>query len=113
MFYSNYFTYTPLQLIKPTPINKQINDCGTQFESNKAKILWDVDILFKYFGQQRDNGCLSENILTQKLLVLMLLFSVYRISTVKLFSVNYMVLSYQSHFYQQKYSSIPEKATFI
>ena len=75
MFNRNYFAYSPLQLIKSTPINKQIYGWGIQFESNKArtKFLWGVNVL-----QQGDNDCSSEKNLTEKLLVLMLLLGAYK-----------------------------------
>ena len=46
-----------------------------------------------YFEQQGDNNSLSDKLLTQKLLILLLLLGAYRISTVKLFSVSNMVLN--------------------
>ena len=59
----------------------------------KLSFKWDVDILFKYFEQQGDNNSLSDKLLTQKLLILLLLVGAYRISTVKLCSVSNMVLN--------------------
>ena len=47
-----------------------------------------MDILFRYFEQQGDN-----KELTQKLLILFLLLSAHRASTVKLFIVSNMVLN--------------------
>ena len=80
MFNRNYFAYSPLQLIKSKPINKQIYGWGIQSESSKARIkfLWDVNILSKYFEQQGDNDCSSEKNLTEKLPVLMLLLGAYK-----------------------------------
>ena len=52
-----------------------------------------MDILFRCFEQQGDSCLLSEIILIQKLIVLLLLFGTYRLSTIKLFSVNNMVLN--------------------
>ena len=54
---------------------------------SKLSFVWDVDILFRYFEQQGDNNSLSDKLLTQKLLILLLLLGAHRISTVKLFSV--------------------------
>ena len=56
----------------------------------KLSFAWDMDILFRYFKQQGDNNSLSEKLLTQKLLVLLLLLGVHRVSTGKLFSVSNM-----------------------
>ena len=55
--------------------------------------MWDVDMLFRYFEQQGDNNSLSDKLLTQKLLILLLLLGGHRIGTVKLFSVSNMVLN--------------------
>ena len=52
-----------------------------------------MDILFWYFEQQGDSCLLSETISTQKLIVLLLLLGVHRLSAIKLFSVNNMVLN--------------------
>ena len=52
----------------------------------KISSQWNVGILFKYFEQQGDNCLLSEIILTQKLIILLLL-GVHRLSTIKLFSI--------------------------
>ena len=59
----------------------------------KLSFVWDVNILFRYFEQQGDNDSLSDKLLTQKLLILLLLLGAHRISTVKLFSVSNMVLN--------------------
>ena len=59
----------------------------------KLSFVWDVDILFRYFEQQRENSSLSNRLLTQKLLVLLLLLGAHRISTVKLFGLSNMVLN--------------------
>ena len=82
MFNRNYIAYSPLQLIKTKPINKQIYGWGIQSESSKARIkfLWDVNILSKYFEQQGDSDCSSEKNLTEKLLALMLLLGAYKIT---------------------------------
>ena len=56
--------------------------------------VWDVDILLRYnFEQQEDNCLLSEIILTQKFIVLLLLLGAPRLSTIKLFSINNIVLN--------------------
>ena len=48
--------------------------------------VWDVDILLRYnFEQQEDNCLLSEIILTQKFIVLLLLLGAPRLSTIKLY----------------------------
>ena len=59
----------------------------------KLSFVWDVDILFRYFEQQGDNCLLSDIILTQKLIILLLLLGAHRLSTIKLFSINNMVLN--------------------
>ena len=59
----------------------------------KLSFVWDVNILFRYFEQQGDNDSLSDKLLTQKLLILLLLLGAHRSSTVKLFSVSNMVLN--------------------
>ena len=59
----------------------------------KLSFVWDINILFWYFEQQGDNNLLSDKLLTQKLLILLLLIGAHRISTVKLFSVSNMVLN--------------------
>ena len=52
-----------------------------------------MDILLRYFEQQGDNCLLSDIILTQKLIILLLLLGAHRLSTIKLFSINNMVLN--------------------
>ena len=59
----------------------------------KLSFLWDVDILFRFFEQQGNNCLLSDTILTQKLITLLLLLGAHRLSTIKLFSINNMVLN--------------------
>ena len=59
----------------------------------KLSFVWDVAILFRYFEQQGDSNSLSDKLLKQKLLILLLLLGAHRISTVKLFSVSNMVLN--------------------
>ena len=59
----------------------------------KLSFVWDVDILFRYFEQQGDNCLLSDIILTQKLIILLLLLGTHRLSTIKLFCINNMVLN--------------------
>ena len=51
-----------------------------------------MDILFRYFEQQWDNCLLSDIILTKKLIILLLL-GPHRLSTIKLFCINNMVLN--------------------
>ena len=60
---------------------------------SRLSFLWDVDILFRYFKQQGDNCLLSDIILTQKLIILLLLLRAHRLSTIKLFSINNMALN--------------------
>ena len=62
----------------------------------KVGFVWDVNILFRYFEQQGENNSLSDKLLTQKLVILLLLFGAHRISTAKLFSVSNIVLNYLS-----------------
>ena len=45
----------------------------------RLSFAWDVDILFRYFEEQGDNNSLSDKLLTQKLLTLLLLLGVHRI----------------------------------
>ena len=59
----------------------------------KLSFVWDVDILFRYFEQQGDNCLLSDIILTQKLIILLLLLGAHRLSTIKLFCINNMLLN--------------------
>ena len=59
----------------------------------KLSFVWDVDILFRYFEQKGDNSSLPLNILTQKLLTLLLLLGAHRLSTIALFSVDHMILN--------------------
>ena len=59
----------------------------------KLSFVWDVDILFRYFEQQEDNCLLSDITLTQKLIILLLLLGAHKLSTIKLFSINNMVLN--------------------
>ena len=76
----------------------------------KLRSVWDVDIFFRYF-EQGGNNPLSDKLLAQKLLILLLLIGTHRISTAKLFSVSNMVLNKLSvTFYLQKYYSTLEKA---
>ena len=58
----------------------------------KLSFVWDVDILFRYIEQYKDN-CLSDIILTWKLIILLILLGAHRLSTIKLFSINNMVLN--------------------
>ena len=60
----------------------------------KLSFVWDVDILFRYFEQQVDNCLLSDVILTQKLIILLLLLGAHSLSTINLFCINNMVLNY-------------------
>ena len=48
----------------------------------KLSFVMNVDILFRYFEQQGDNRLLSEIILTQKLIILLLLLGALRLSTI-------------------------------
>ena len=59
----------------------------------KLSFVWDVDILFRYFELQGDNCLLSDIILTQKLIILLLLLGAHRLSTIKLFCINNMFLN--------------------
>ena len=59
----------------------------------KLSFLWDVDISFRYFERQGDNCLLSDIVLTQKLIILLLLLGAHRLSTIKLLSINNMVLN--------------------
>ena len=54
----------------------------------KLSFIWDVDILLRYFEQQGDNCLLSDIILTQKIIILLLLLGDHRRSTIKLFCTN-------------------------
>ena len=59
----------------------------------KLSFVWVVDVLLRYFEQQGDNVLLSDVILTQKLIILLLLLGAHRLSTITLFSINIMVLN--------------------
>ena len=59
----------------------------------KLSFVWDVDILFRYFEQQGDNCLLSDIILTQKLIILLLLLGAHSLCTINLFCINNMVLN--------------------
>ena len=61
---------------------------------SKPSFVWDVDILFRYFKQQGDNCLLSAIILIQKLVILLLVLGAHRLNTItiKLFSINNMIL---------------------
>ena len=48
----------------------------------KLSFAMDVDILFRYFEQQGDNRLLSEIILTQKLVILLVLLGAPSLSTI-------------------------------
>ena len=61
----------------------------------KLSLAWDMDIFFRYFEQQGDNCLLSDILLTQKLLILLLLLGAHRLNTIKLFSINNMVLVFK------------------
>ena len=60
---------------------------------SKLSFVWNVDVLFKCFEQEGDNNSLSDKLLTQILLILLLLLGAHRISTVKLFSMSNLVLN--------------------
>ena len=47
----------------------------------KLSFVWDMDILFSYLEQQGDNNSLSDKLLAQKFLILLLLLGAHRIST--------------------------------
>ena len=49
------------------------------------------EYLFRYFEQQGDNNPLSDKLLTQNRIILLLLFGAHRFGTIKLFSVSNMV----------------------
>ena len=59
----------------------------------KLSFVWAVDILCRYFEQQGDNRLLSDIILTQKTIIFLLLLGAHRLRTIKLFSINNMVLN--------------------
>ena len=74
----------------------------------KLNFVWDEDTLFRYYEQQGDSNSLSDKLLMQKLLILLLLLGAHRISTVKLFSVSNMVLNdLPSHFYNYRSIKAP------
>ena len=52
-----------------------------------------MDVFFRCFEKQDNNNSLSDKLLAQKLLILLLLLGPHRISTVKLFSVSDMILN--------------------
>ena len=49
----------------------------------KLSFVWDVDILLSYFEQQGGNNSLSDELLTQKLLISLLLLGTHKISAIK------------------------------
>ena len=55
----------------------------------KLSFLWDMEISFRYFKQQGDNCLLSDIILTQKLIVLLLLLGVHRLKLNCLVIIDY------------------------
>ena len=59
----------------------------------KLSFVWDVDILYRSFEQQGDNCLLSDIILTQKRIILLLLLGAHSLSTINLFCINNMVLN--------------------
>ena len=84
-------------LNKNPSINKYVTGIFTlRPPKPKLTFVWYVDILFRYFEQQGDNFLLSDTILTQKLIILLLLLGAHRLSIIKLFSINNMVLNYLS-----------------
>ena len=92
MCYSYHYSYDSLN--KHPLVNKYMTDIlNLRPPKPKLSFAWDVDILFRYFEQQGDNCLLSDIILTQKLIILLLLLGAHRLSTIKLFSINNMVLN--------------------
>ena len=66
---------TPYESLNKHPL---INKCMTGISNLRRPkpeliFVWDVDILFRYFEQQGDSCLLSDIILTQKLIILLLL----------------------------------------
>lgn len=85
----------PYSSINKHPVIKQYMTGIFNLKPPKPKLsfVWDVDILFRYFEQLGNNNSLPIEILTQKLVTLLLLLGAQRLSTIKLFSVDYMVLN--------------------
>ena len=92
---NHHCPYTPYNSLNKHPlINKYMTGVfNLRPPKPKLSFVWDVDILFRCFERQGDNNSLSDKLLTQKLLILLLLLGAHRISTVKLFSVSNMVLN--------------------
>ena len=92
----------------PLTIKHKITVFNLRPPKPKLSFAWDVDILFRHFKQQGDNNSLSDKLLMQKLLILLLLLGAHRISTVKLCSVSNMVLNdLPSHFYNYRSIKAP------
>ena len=94
MLNSHHCPYTPFNSLNKNPIINKYRTGLFNLRPPKPKLsfAWDVDILFRNF-EQGDSNSLSNKLLTQKLLILLLLLGAHRISTVKLFSVSNMVLN--------------------
>ena len=95
MYYSYHLHIPPYKSLNKQPlINKYISHIfNLRPPKPKLNFVWDVDIFFRYFEQQGDNWLLSDIIVTQKLIILLLLLGAHRLSTIKLFSINNMVLT--------------------
>ena len=95
MYNSHHCPYTPYNSLDEHPlINKYMNEVfKLRPPKPKLSFVWNVCILFRYFEQQGHNNSLSDELLTQKLLIVLLLLCAHRISAVKLFSVSNMALN--------------------
>ena len=59
----------------------------------KLNSLWDVSIIFQYFEDYRPNGELSDKILTQKLVLLLLLLGGQIVQILLTFHIDKMIIS--------------------
>ena len=76
----------------PPLINKYMTGIFNLSPPNQQiSFVWDVDNLFRYFEQEGDHCLLSDIILTQKIIILLL--GVHTLRTNKLFSINDMALN--------------------
>lgn len=59
----------------------------------KLTFVWDVNIIFTYFEKQGNNDKLSDMMLSQKLLMLLLLLGAQRLNTIKHFCIDRMIVN--------------------
>ena len=59
----------------------------------KLTFVWDVSIMFKYFKNMGDNTKLTDKLLSQKLIMLLLLLGGQRLNTLVTFHVDHMIMT--------------------